>query len=1275
MNFLKNFSRKLIKTVASAPSTIYKGVKAAPSTIYKGIKAAPSTIYKGIKAAPSVIIKIPSKIRSLFKSKDKDEEEDDYDYDYGDNYYETDIDFTQTFEDQQSRIRSDIITNRPLIELIAQDQFRNWYRRNYRINAAINSLEKFYDTIISFLTNDSQKNIPDVNYITLVFRESGGRTFFRDIRIDYFIDFETFEDYLTLIVNGNNGGSDPINPEVAILDTSFFQTKKSAASIGVFGGKNKYVFCEVEHVEGYGTCFFDALEKCLHIKIDDSIKKKYVDLSKIHDIMRDIDKLHVNVIIYNDIPDCEYNLSTIELFKNKQSLLNHNGLFYKPLIFDKLMINEFSYISWGSDNIYLVYKNNHVDIFKNIINNDFYSNTLTDFYKKNNETNELKLVMKRNDVIKNHPKNKKILQRFNTIIVNFDCESVFDIHSCDILKPYSIAFNIDEDFYFYFGDDCVDRFIDELMERQKGNLFVLNGYNSSRFDNYFLPQYLAKIDALDSIFYNKNQILNIKFSGRHTTFDTCKFTMRKLKDACKDFKISASKGDLDHSIVQRDYNKYGNVKHHFHDKECEFYDKDSITLKFCCPEEFEVMDDEKIVTGRKSISEVFEKSKISQLGECKCLKFHNLVEYNLVDIQCCEQLYRTIEQVCINYVEKGKSFFDYKTIGSFIYNYFSRSIRERNFNVPLYPSLDFYKAVRSGLIAGRTQCYKNTKDSFFYDLSGDNEYYMLDVKSLYPYVMLNRNYPMGDIIKYKTGYPLVEQAPNIHKIVFKDVTPDNIYKQWDGKTLSQCSKDPKFLEMCNGNVKDIKGLKQILKTIDGDTILFDGKKTKNSKYVGIKLSDLIQDPEFLSWCSRFKPKKYEKVQLFMNQKKPVLKSYKKIMEEGLIGFFMCKKIDQSNLKKKILPVRGQTLDWSTNQIIENVFINTIDIKCLLDYGCVVEIDEDYELNHYFTETISGKELFKCLETFKKIKEEQDNFKRNNDDCYNPALREMAKLFLNNLSGKVIEGLHIEQIKYIKNQSQFTKLLEEYKDEIEVIQNYDGYKGLVKFNVDENEALKDNNKPLYIGTLIYSYARDHMFRTIIHDYDIIYQDTDSGLLCKSEYLRLVDNDNKRVANGELPLIGENFGQYEVESKNGKNFCNRVVTLAPKNYFLLCGTEDNLTVFKKGFKGINLDNDLFLNEQLLNDYFVRIEKINKKSKITTISYDLPDDHSGVSFDLYNSVLKHRKLSDINVLKEFIDHILLNKNAYIMCSSLLKQRSDSKNKIGGNLYQRYMLKKISV
>src|SRR5690606_9564164 len=96
-----------------------------------------------------------------------------------------------------------------------------------------------------------------------------------------------------------------------------------------------------------------------------------------------------------------------------------------------------------------------------------------------------------------------------------------------------------------------------LMFEQDSSLITLIGYNSSRFDNYFLIPELAKRDLLDDIFYQGNSLLNIKWGGRHNTFDVCRYTTGKLGNVAKNFKCKFEKvGGFNHDDVQKHYNKY-----------------------------------------------------------------------------------------------------------------------------------------------------------------------------------------------------------------------------------------------------------------------------------------------------------------------------------------------------------------------------------------------------------------------------------------------------------------------------------------------------------------------------------------------------------------------------------------------------------------------------------------------------------------------------------------------------------------------------------------------
>lgn len=64
----------------------------------------------------------------------------------------------------------------------------------------------------------------------------------------------------------------------------------------------------------------------------------------------------------------------------------------------------------------------------------------------------------------------------------------------------------------------------------------------------------------------------------------------------------------------------------------------------------------------------------------------------------------------------------------------------------------------------------------------------------------------------------------------------------------------------------------------------------------------------------------------------------------------------------------------------------------------------------FSSTITGAELFGHMQAFKDMKIEQDIRKENKLPGYKPALREVCKLYLNSVSGKVIQRNFDEMVK-------------------------------------------------------------------------------------------------------------------------------------------------------------------------------------------------------------------------------------------------------------------------
>lgn len=421
-------------------------------------------------------------------------------------------------------------------------------------------------------------------------------------------------------------------------------------------------------------------------------------------------------------------------------------------------------------------------------------------------------------------------------------------------------------------------------------------------------------------------------------------------------------------------------------------------------------------------------------------------------------------------------------------------------------------------------------------------------------------------------------------------------------------------------------------------------------------------------------------------------SYDECVEKDLIGFYHCK-FNQSGLVRKIIPLRekGKSLNWDYSCEIDT-YLSTVDIKCLKDYGVSVEVSDGF----CFSAKIHGKDLFKCMVYFKAIKTEQDfasaikNMKPEDKRAwliaknkelvsngladeqvdvekmiglkYNVARRNMAKLVLNSLTGKVGENVHDKKCMLINDKLKFDKMLKKAVslNSIVIDEIFDRENFVVTWREDFEKCFEKGQKPVYLSSLIYSYSRDHMYRSVIADYDIIYQDTDSALLTNEEYDRFKQEKSH--------LIGSEFGQFELEA--GSDIMSEVITIAPKHYYIYGIKDDKRVLVKKGFKGCNLAKDVFIRQQF--DQSANVEKI------------IVAHISSKAFDYYNYKSEGTKtkaglVANIGEnLDEFVETLIDKGHVNILSSNLVKTRHARKvngsELLSGNIYQQFNIKKIN-
>ena len=337
----------------------------------------------------------------------------------------------------------------------------------------------------------------------------------------------------------------------------------------------------------------------------------------------------------------------------------------------------------------------------------------------------------------------------------------------------------------------------------------------------------------------------------------------------------------------------------------------------------------------------------------------------------------------------------------------------------------------------------------------------------------------------------------------------------------------------------------------------------------------------------------------------------KVMREN-IGFYYCD-IDQSILKINKIPLivcerGGKTNNWTTDIILKDYLISTVTIKLLKKYKCKVVIKHGF----YFENHIKSCDMFQPILHLMKGKNEQDDLKRamggiekkmkNLDEHsreykkllkdyeaipYNKALREAIKLISNASSGKMVEGLHIEQIKEMTNYEAL-----KYKNVRKnfIVRDIQNNNLLVSYD-KENEECMRASRPVHLGILIYDYSKVHMYE---HLYSKIplekqqYTDTDSVKFLKSafdDWLPYAQNtivshwpevekyDPRYKTHTLYSPDSKVYGSLENEYTELKGCVNTHYYLQPKAY-LACSKEAS----KMSFKGVsNSDVIVYVNDK--------------------------------------------------------------------------------------------------
>ena len=386
------------------------------------------------------------------------------------------------------------------------------------------------------------------------------------------------------------------------------------------------------------------------------------------------------------------------------------------------------------------------------------------------------------------------------------------------------------------------------------------------------------------------------------------------------------------------------------------------------------------------------------------------------------------------------------------------------------------------------------------------------------------------------------------------------------------------------------------------------------------------------------------------------------MGDDVIGFYYCD-IDQSNLKINNLPLIYPKKteienDWNTEEILENYLISNVMIRLLRKNGCRVEIKSGF----YWEQEVKSCEMFKFLLDFMSEKNKQDTLKKEKDITFNPALRETLKLLMNSLSGKVIEGLHTEKTEFVESAAEFIKI-EKKSIKINTI-NEIGDKTFITYEMDESKLIA-KQKPIYLGVLIYDYAKEYMYQ---YSYSkigldkLLYTDTDATKFRYKDFNKwnewVKDNNIIVPHHKEVELIDPRYKNhliYNAGSKVFGSFEDELEEMVGDNYAFYClekkswcySADDNA---KYRFKGIN-DNAIILDK---TETFLT-EAIKLKPQM---------EQEINKFYIKN---KHKSIGHNNQVK-FFEKLYSEGTAYVLCNSFRKVVKNNNRNVGFDDVERF-------
>ena len=272
---------------------------------------------------------------------------------------------------------------------------------------------------------------------------------------------------------------------------------------------------------------------------------------------------------------------------------------------------------------------------------------------------------------------------------------------------------------------------------------------------------------------------------------------------------------------------------------------------------------------------------------------------------------------------------------------------------------------------------------------------------------------------------------------------------------------------------------------------------------------------------------------------------------------------------------GQSLNWKVdNHIVLNQYMDSYMVKYLIKNNGLNLTKSILTTGLVsYTEMPMNKLFGKYVDTFYSEKENQDKLDEEKSPLYNKALRESIKLYLNSLTGKLVE-----------NPEKYFKLIDDKGSEGKMTIN-----GITKY-----KQLSDTkNEWVIAGVSVYRYSKillcEYMNCLPNKTNDVIHVETDGVYFNRRYRDEFINNVNNYTGDFKEVAIGSKIGNidFDCESPAGSNN----YFLGKKFYLMDYNKNNEIQPKVKGFPKSTLLDDgkrkALVDIQLYEDHFNGIE----------------------------------------------------------------------------------------